>query len=162
MANMAVMQSFLLAFSALFSIVNPIGTAFIFSQVTAERSHAERAALAGRIGFYALLVMLGAIWAGTYVMSLFGVSIAALRIANPTSGRVNGNVTVSTSAEDDSGAAGIRQFLYVDGVLVAKGTGSSMAYNWNSKRAPKGMHTIRATAMDAAGNSTTTSVSVSN
>ena len=79
--GMAVVQSFLLAFSALFSIVNPIGTAFIFSQVTAERSHDERAALAGRIGFYALLVMLGAIWAGTYVMSFFGVSIAALRIA---------------------------------------------------------------------------------
>jgi thermitase len=85
-----------------------------------------------------------------------------LRIANPTSGRVNGNVTVSTSAEDDSGAAGIRQFLYVDGVLVARGTGSSMAYSWNSRKAAKGTHTIQATAMDAAGNSTTTSVSVSN
>jgi thermitase len=85
-----------------------------------------------------------------------------LRIANPTSGRVNGNVTISTSADDDSGAAGIRQFLYVDGVLVARGTGSSMAYSWNSKKAAKGIHTIQATAMDAAGNSTTTSVSVSN
>lgn len=74
-------QSFLLAFSALFSIVNPIGTAFIFSQVTAERSHGERAALARRIGLYSLLVMLGAIWGGTYVMSFFGVSLAALRIA---------------------------------------------------------------------------------
>ena len=85
-----------------------------------------------------------------------------LRIANPTSGRVNGTVTVSTSADDDSGAAGIRQFLYVDGALVAKGTGASMAYSWNSRKAAKGTHTIQATAMDAAGNSTTTSVSVSN
>ena len=85
-----------------------------------------------------------------------------LRIANPTSGKVNGNVTVSTSADDDSGAAGIRQFLYVDGVLVAQGTGSSMAYSWNSKKAAKGTHTIQATARDAAGNTSTTSVSVSN
>jgi multiple antibiotic resistance protein len=74
-------QAFLLAFSALFSIVNPIGTAFIFSQVTAERSHAERSALAGRIGLYSALVMLGALWGGTYVMNFFGVSLAALRIA---------------------------------------------------------------------------------
>jgi thermitase len=85
-----------------------------------------------------------------------------LRIANPTSGKVNGNVTISTSADDDSGAAGIKQFLYVDGVLVAKGAGSSLAYNWNSKKANKGMHTIQATAMDAAGNTATTLVSVSN
>ena len=78
---MATVQSFLLAFSALFSIVNPIGTAFIFSQVTADRSHAERAALAGRIGLYALLVMLFSLWAGTYIISFFGISLAALRIA---------------------------------------------------------------------------------
>jgi thermitase len=71
-------------------------------------------------------------------------------------------VTVSTSADDDSGAAGIRQFLYVDGVLVAQGTGSSMAYSWNSRKAAKGTHTIQATAKDAAGNTSTTSVSVSN
>ena len=74
-------QSFLLAFSALFSIVNPIGSALIFSQVTAERSHAERVALAGKIGVYSALVMLGALWAGAYVLSFFGVSLAALRIA---------------------------------------------------------------------------------
>ncbi len=74
-------QSFLLAFSALFSIVNPIGSALIFSQVTAERSHAERVVLAGRIGVYSALIMLGALWAGAYVLSFFGVSLAALRIA---------------------------------------------------------------------------------
>jgi len=81
MSVLDTIQAFLLAFSALFSIVNPIGTAFIFSQVTAERSHAERSALAGRIGVYAALVMLGALWGGTYVMNFFGVSLAALRIA---------------------------------------------------------------------------------
>src|SRR3954470_11086498 len=74
-------QSFLLALSALFSIVNPIGTALIFSQVTAERTHAERTELARRISIYAALIMLGALWGGASVLGFFGVSVAALRIA---------------------------------------------------------------------------------
>ena len=74
-------QSFLLAFSALFSIVNPLGAALIFSQVTAARSHAERLALSRRIAVYSALVMLGALWGGAYILNFFGVSLSALRIA---------------------------------------------------------------------------------
>jgi multiple antibiotic resistance protein len=75
------LQSFLLAFSALFSIVNPIGGALIFSQATAERTHAERRELAKRIAVYSALVILVALWGGAAVLNFFGVSIAALRIA---------------------------------------------------------------------------------
>lgn len=74
-------QSFLLAFSALFSIVNPIGGALIFAQVTAERSHDDRVLLSRRIGLYSALVMLGALWFGASLLSFFGISIAALRLA---------------------------------------------------------------------------------
>jgi multiple antibiotic resistance protein len=74
-------QSFLLALSALFSIINPIGSAFIFSQVTANRTPAERRRLAARIGVYSALVMLGALWIGASVLAFFGVSMSALRIA---------------------------------------------------------------------------------
>jgi multiple antibiotic resistance protein len=74
-------QTFLLALSALFSIVNPIGAALIFSQVTADRSRAERAMLARKIGLYSALVMLCALWAGAAILNFFGVSLAALRIA---------------------------------------------------------------------------------
>ncbi|MBL7309292.1 hypothetical protein INQ13_23105, partial [Escherichia coli] len=45
-------QQFLLALSALFSIVNPIGGAFIFAQVAGAFSHAERVLLSRRIGVY--------------------------------------------------------------------------------------------------------------
>lgn len=74
-------QSFLLAFSALFSIVNPIGAALIFAQVTADRTRRDRVLLARRIGLYACLLMLGALWAGAAILSFFGISLAALRIA---------------------------------------------------------------------------------
>jgi multiple antibiotic resistance protein len=76
-----ILGPFVLAFSALFSIVNPIGAALIFSQVTADRSAAERAVLARQIGIYSAVIMLGSLWVGAYVLSFFGVSIAALRIA---------------------------------------------------------------------------------
>jgi thermitase len=85
-----------------------------------------------------------------------------VKIANPVSGKVSGNVAVSSSAEDDSGAAGITQWIYIDGTLVATGKGSSLAYNWNTRKASKGTHTIAVTARDAAGNTSTTSVSVTN
>ena len=75
------LAAFLLAFPALFSIVNPITGAFIFREATADRSHAQRVALARRVGLYSLLVMLVALWAGSYVLAVFGISIAALRIA---------------------------------------------------------------------------------
>jgi multiple antibiotic resistance protein len=74
-------QAFLLVYSALFSIINPIGGAVIFSQVTGHRTHAERVSLSRRIGMYSALVMLGALWCGGAILSFFGVSLAALRIA---------------------------------------------------------------------------------
>jgi len=76
-----VLAALLLAFPALFSIVNPIAGAFIFREATADRTHGERVKLARRVGLYSLLVMLVALWAGSYVLALFGVTIAALRIA---------------------------------------------------------------------------------
>ncbi|CAO4155572.1 MarC family protein [Methylorubrum aminovorans] len=76
-----VLTSFLLALSGLFSIVNPVGSALMFAQITADRSQSERAELSRRIGFYAALVMLAALWAGAPILNFFGVSLAALRIA---------------------------------------------------------------------------------
>ncbi|MFT8244533.1 MarC family protein [Roseomonas sp. BN140053] len=73
--------AFLLAFPALFSIVNPLGGALIFSQVLADRPPAERTRIARRVGAYSLIVLLVSLWAGSYVLSFFGISLGALRIA---------------------------------------------------------------------------------
>ena len=77
----ASLQTYLLALSALFSIVNPLGSAFIVSQVTAGRAKSERLQLASKIAFYSAIVMLVALWGGVYVLSFFGISLSALRIA---------------------------------------------------------------------------------
>ena len=73
--------AFLLAFPALFSIVNPIGGALVFGSITASRTHAERVVLARRIATYSLFVLLASLWLGSYVLSFFGISMGALRVA---------------------------------------------------------------------------------
>jgi len=74
-------NAFLLGFPALFSIVNPISGAFIFRGVTANRPPEVRAAIARRVALYSLFVMMGALWAGSFILAFFGITLAALRVA---------------------------------------------------------------------------------
>ncbi len=74
-------NALLLAFPSLFSIINPIGGAFIFDGLVRSADRAARAKVAARIGVYSMLIMFGALWVGAYVLNFFGVSIDALRIA---------------------------------------------------------------------------------
>ena len=77
----SVIGAFLLAFPALFSIVNPIGAALIFNEVTADRTREERHRIASRIAFYSAIVLMTSLWLGGYILNFFGISLAALRIA---------------------------------------------------------------------------------
>lgn len=77
-------SAFLLGFPSLFSIINPIGGALIFYGFTKDFRSSDRVETAARVGLYSLLIMFGALWAGTYVLSFFGVSIDALRIGGGT------------------------------------------------------------------------------
>ncbi len=72
-------QAFLLAYPALFSIVNPLSGAFIFHEVIADRPASVRARLPRQVARNSLVVMLVALAAGSYVLAFFGVSLAALR-----------------------------------------------------------------------------------
>jgi subtilisin family serine protease len=79
-------------------------------------------------------------------------------ITNPTNGgTVHGNVNVTVNASDNSGAAGISMSLYVDGALVASGSGSSMSYSWKPSN---GSHALKAVARDRTGNTSSSTVSV--
>ncbi|MCB8876691.1 MarC family protein [Acidisoma silvae] len=74
-------RTVLLAFSALFAIVNPVVNAIIFGQITADRSHAERLRLARRVGLYSLGLLLFSLWVSSYVLNFFGISLGALQVA---------------------------------------------------------------------------------
>jgi len=73
--------AFLLAFPALFSIVNPIGASLVFAEVTAGRTHAERLDLARRVALYGFLILLTSLWLGSALLHFFGITLGALRIA---------------------------------------------------------------------------------
>jgi hypothetical protein len=85
----------------------------------------------------------------------------ALSIKNPVGGaKVTGTVSISTAASDDSGTVALKQWIYVDGTLVASGTGATLSYSWNTRKFAAGAHAISAVAQDAAGNKTSTALSV--
>ncbi|HWT96688.1 MAG TPA: MarC family protein [Terriglobales bacterium] len=79
--QLPMVADFLLVFTALFSIVNPIGTAFLFLEATKSRTLPQRNDLARKIATYSFMIMLCSIWIGAYVLKFFGISIAALRLA---------------------------------------------------------------------------------
>jgi multiple antibiotic resistance protein len=70
-----------LAYAALFAVLNPPGIALVFHAMTAHATPAERAWLARRVAAYALLVMLLSLFAGSFLLSLFGLSVDAVRAA---------------------------------------------------------------------------------
>lgn len=74
-------SAFLLVFPALFSIINPLGGAIIFHEVTSGRGAALRPELAKRVATFSFFVMASAMLAGVYILHFFGISMDALRIA---------------------------------------------------------------------------------
>ncbi|NHO31097.1 MarC family protein [Acetobacter fallax] len=74
-------DSFLLAFPALFSIVNPLGASIIFLQAAGAHTPTERAVLARTVAAYSFILLVVSIWAGSVVLAFFGVSVNALRVS---------------------------------------------------------------------------------
>jgi lysophospholipase L1-like esterase len=81
-------------------------------------------------------------------------------ITAPTAGAtLKGSITLSATSSDNVGVTGV-QFT-IDGVNTgSSGTTSPYSISWNSAGATDGSHTIAAVASDAAGNTATSSVSV--
>ncbi|MFQ3622262.1 MAG: MarC family protein [Acetobacteraceae bacterium] len=75
------LDTLLLVYPALFSIVNPIAGAFIFNEAATGTDRATVRRLARRVATYSLAVMLVATWGGSFILGVFGISLAAVRIA---------------------------------------------------------------------------------
>jgi multiple antibiotic resistance protein len=75
------LETFLLAFGALFSIVNPLSGAFIFFGATRELEPKVRAQVSRWVAIYAFSIVAASLYIGAYVLSFFGVTIPVLRVA---------------------------------------------------------------------------------
>ena len=74
---------------------------------------------------------------------------------------VSGTVTVTANATDNVAVTGVQ--FQLDGVnlgSVVTGAGPTYSYSWNSTTVANGSHTLTATASDAAGNTASSSVTV--
>ncbi|HEX3948259.1 MAG TPA: MarC family NAAT transporter [Steroidobacteraceae bacterium] len=74
-------STFLLAFTALFSIVNPLSGAFIFFGATRELDTKTRSHTARWVAIYAFVIVAASLYIGAYVLGFFGVSLPVLRVA---------------------------------------------------------------------------------
>jgi len=75
------MDLFLISFGALFSIMNPLGTVPVFVSLTQDNSKRERAVTAFWTAIDVLIILLLSFFAGKYILSFFGISLNALKIA---------------------------------------------------------------------------------
>lgn len=75
------MELFIYLFAALFSVINPIGTVPIFVGLTQHDDKKERSRISlwTAIDVFAILII--SYFIGQYVLTFFGISIEALRIA---------------------------------------------------------------------------------
>ena len=74
-------STFLLAFTALFSIVNPLSGAFIFFGATRDLDPKLRANTARWVAIYSFIIVAVSLYIGAYVLGFFGVSLPVLRVA---------------------------------------------------------------------------------
>ena len=75
------MELFLVVFGALFSIMNPLGTVPVFVGLTEEHSKKERSVTAFWTAIDVLVILVLSFFAGQYILSFFGISLNALKIA---------------------------------------------------------------------------------
>lgn len=148
---MKAIESFLLGFPALFSIVNPLVGAFFYREVTSDLSHSTRVRLASQVAVYSALVMLVSLWLGAYVLNFFGISLAAMRIAGgtllalrayqlldaPETQEARKSAQAGTPIEEDANTAGLAFFPLTMPLTTGPGT-MSVAIALGSSRPASG------------------------
>jgi multiple antibiotic resistance protein len=75
-----VLTQIALMVSALFPIVNPLGSAPIFLTLTGSASRSQRTTLSGLVARNSFFLLLGSILIGSHVLSFFGISLPIVQV----------------------------------------------------------------------------------
>ncbi|MBS0555671.1 MAG: S8 family serine peptidase, partial [Proteobacteria bacterium] len=119
----------------------------------------------GTVGFdtyygYGRVNAAAAVQAAAGTKAVADTTAPSVSLSNPTAGStVKGLVAVDVAASDNVGVA--RVDLMVNGTKLASDTSAPYGFTWDSTTVADGNVTLTAYAYDAAGNSTSRSVSVS-
>jgi multiple antibiotic resistance protein len=74
-------QAIPLSYAALFPVLNPIGTAFIFLALSNKLTPVARRGLALRIAINSFILLTIVLWVGEWVLRFFGVGIPVVQVA---------------------------------------------------------------------------------
>jgi subtilisin family serine protease len=87
------------------------------------------------------------------------VSAPAVSFLSPGNGAtVSGSISVGISASDNTAVTSVA--VAIDGSLVTSFVAAPYTFSWNTSAVPDGTHTLSATALDGAGNSSVNTISV--
>jgi len=95
----------ILAVSALFPIVNPLGGSPIFLALTREYSDQARRLLAQRIAMNSFILLIAAFFTGTHVLAFFGISLPVVQVGGGLIVISTGWSLLKQKEEDDRGGA---------------------------------------------------------
>ncbi len=71
----------LASFVSLISVADPFGTMPVFMSLTAQNSNEERADIAKKSAIFMFGILIVFLFAGTYIISFFGISMPGIRVA---------------------------------------------------------------------------------
>ena len=76
----AIVRNVLLVFAALLPIVNPLGMAPIFAEMTLGYDTSIRRTVAMRVAVNGVVLLVASLFIGSYILQFFGISLAAVQM----------------------------------------------------------------------------------
>src|ERR1019366_9271588 len=76
----AIIRNVLLVFAALLPIVNPLGMAPIFAEMTLGYDTGIRRTVAMRVAVNGVVLLVASLFIGSYILQFFGISLAAVQV----------------------------------------------------------------------------------
>src|SRR5271165_4372048 len=105
----ALIKSTLLIISALFPIVNPLGSAPLFLSLTRSYSDEDRRVLSTRIAINSFFLLIASYLTGTHILAFFGISIPVVQVGGGLVLASTGWAMLKQKANEDETKEGVNR-----------------------------------------------------